>query len=84
MEEIIRIGSELGEHVYHVGRAGPNGRAFAIGSGPLRYKVESDGELFLYVNDAVLGLPGDLRTLPYRWPKGRNVGTAIVKVAPLE
>ena len=67
-----------------MGRVGPSGRAFAIGSGPLRYRAESDGELFLYVNDAVLGLPGDLGTLPYRWPKGRNVGTAIIKVAPLE
>lgn len=26
----------------------------------------------------------DGRTLPYRWPKGRNVGTAIVEVRPVE
>lgn len=67
-----------------MGRVGPGGEAFAIGSGPLRYEAESDGELFLYVNDAVLGLPGDRRTLPYRWSKGRNVGTAIVRVRPVD
>ena len=67
-----------------MGRVGPAGEAFAIGSGPLRFKAESDGELFLYVNDAVLGLWGEDRTLPYRWPKGRNVGTGIVKVRPVE
>ena len=67
-----------------IGRVGPRGEAFAIGSGPLRYKAESDGELFLYVNDAVLGLRGDGRTLPYRWSIGRNVGTAIVKIRPLK
>ncbi len=67
-----------------MGRVGPSGEAFAIGSGPLRYEAKSDGELFLYVNDAVLGLPGDGRTLPYRWSRGRNVGTAIVRVRPVE
>ena len=67
-----------------MGRVGPDGRAFAIGSGPLKYEAESDGELFFYVNDAILGLRGDRRTLPYRWPKGRNVGTAIVEVRPVE
>ena len=67
-----------------MGRVGPRGEAFAIGSGPLRYRAESDGELFLYVNDAVLGLRGDGRTLPYRWSIGRNVGTAIVKIRPLK
>ena len=46
---------------------------------PTRRRVNS-----LYVNDAVLGLRGDCRTLPYRWPKGRNVGTAIVEVRPVE
>ena len=65
-------------------RVGSRGEAFAIGSGPLRYEAKSDGELFLYVNDAVLGLPGDGRTLPYRWSRGRNVGTAIVRVRPVE
>ena len=67
-----------------MGRVGPKGEVLAIGSGPLRYKAESDGELFLYVNDAVLGLWGDGRTLAYRWPRGRNVGTAIVKVRAVE
>ena len=67
-----------------MGRVGPDGRAFAIGSGPLRHEAESDGELFLYVNDAVLGLRGDGRTLPYRWPKGKNVGTVIVEVRPVQ
>ncbi len=47
-----------------MGQAGSSGEAFTIGSGPLRYEAKSDGELFLYVNDAVLGLPGDGRTLP--------------------
>lgn len=67
-----------------MGRVGPRGRVFAIGSGTLTYRAESDGELFLYVNDAVLGLRGDGRTLPYRWSIGRNVGTAIVKIRPLK
>ena len=67
-----------------MGRVGAGGEAFAIGSGPLRYEAKSDGELFLYVNDAVLGLPGDGRTLPYRWSWGPNTGTAIVKIRPLE
>ncbi len=67
-----------------MGRVGAGGEAFAIGSGPLRYEAKSDGELFLYVNDAVLGLSGDGRTLPYRWSGGRNVGTAIVRVRPVE
>ena len=64
-------------------RVGSRGEAFATGSGPLRYEAKSDGELFLYVNDAVLGLPGVGRTLPYRWSRGRNVGTAIVRVRPV-
>lgn len=67
-----------------MGRVGPKGEAFAIGSGPLRYEAESDGELFLYVNDAVLGLWAAGRTLPYRWSRGRNEGTAIVRVTPVE
>ena len=67
-----------------MGRVGPDGRAFPIGSGPLRYGAESDGELFPYVNDAVFGLRGDGRALPYRWTKGRNEGTAIVEVRPVE
>ena len=67
-----------------MGRVGPRGEVFAVGAGPLRYRAESDGELFLYVNDAVLGLRGDGRTLPYRWSIGRNVGTAIVKIRPVE
>ena len=67
-----------------MGRVGTDGRTFAIGSGPLRYEPELDGELFLYVNDAVLGLRGDRRTLPYRWPNGGNVGTAIVEVRPVQ
>lgn len=41
-----------------MGRVGPKGgETVAIGSGPVRYRAKSDGELFLYVNDAVLGVP---------------------------
>lgn len=67
-----------------MGRVGPSGReTFAIGSWPTLYRARSDGELFLYVNDGVLGLPwwGDWWAWPYDWPIGRNKGKARVTVS---
>ncbi|MYI20630.1 MAG: DUF2235 domain-containing protein [Acidimicrobiia bacterium] len=67
-----------------MGRVGPTGReTFAIGSGPTFYRARSDGELSLYVNDAVLGVPwpGDAWSWPYRWRLGGNVGLATVTVS---
>jgi len=70
-----------------VGRVGPRGReTFAIGSGPTFYRARSDGELFLYVNDGVLGVPGwgDWWSWPYRWRVGRNEGVATVTVSAVK
>ena len=75
-------------HVLHpwmklMGRVGETGiEAFAIGSGMAAYKAKTDGELFLYVNDAVIGLaPGRHWGQPYFWSLGRNDGTAHVTVS---
>ena len=55
---------------------------FAIGSGLAVHKPPTTGELFLYVNDAVIGLaPGRHWALPYYWPWAKNVGTAHVTVS---
>ncbi len=65
-----------------MGRVGDCGsETFAIGSIPKYYKAKSDGELFLYVNDAVFGVPGDRWALPYGWRRGKNEGTAKVTVS---
>jgi hypothetical protein len=48
----------------------------------IELRARSNGELFLFVNDAVVGLlPG--WDLPYRWRLGRNDGTARVEVMRL-
>ena len=67
------------------GRVGHSGReTFAIGSG-VRYTARSDGELYLYVNDAVFGfLPGPYWALPYFWLAGPNIGNANITVTPVE
>ena len=63
-----------------IGRAGIE--TFAIGSRLAVYKAESTGELFLYVNDAVIGsAPGSHWAWPYEWAWGKNTGTANVTVA---
>lgn len=70
-----------------MGRIGPEGgETFAIGSGPLKYNARFDGELFLYVNDAVIGFPAgeDGWSLPYRWQFGLNRGEARVTITPSE
>jgi uncharacterized protein (DUF2235 family) len=57
---------------------------FAIGAGLDEYAPRSDGELFLYVNDAVFGLlPGDYWAWPYFWSIGRNQGGAQITVTVL-
>lgn len=53
-----------------------------IGEGIKEYQAKSDGELFLFVNDAVLGfLPN--WALPYAWRFGRNQGQAKITVTPI-
>ena len=66
-----------------MGRVGQTGiETFAIGSGLASYKAKRTGELFLYVNDAVIGLaPGRHWALPYYWSRGKNAGTARVTVS---
>lgn len=66
------------------GQVGLSGRvAFPVGSGTC-YTARSDGELFLYVNDAVIGLlPDRFWALPYFWSFGRNSGQARITVTPL-
>ena len=66
-----------------MGRVGPAGNeTFAIGSGLPVYKANGTGELFLYVNDAVIGsAPGRYWAWPYYWRWGRNEGTASVTIS---
>jgi hypothetical protein len=68
-----------------MGRIGDAGAEdFPIGSGPTEYRARSDGELFLYVNDAVFGLlPGRFWAWPYFWGLGANKGSAEVTVREL-
>ena len=59
--------------------------SFAIGSGPIEYTAKSDGELFLYVNDAVfVVLPGRYWGWPYFWKFGRNQGSAELTVTEIQ
>ena len=51
---------------------------FAVGQGVSEYTARADGELFLYVNDAVFGVLPEW-DLPYRWALGHNTG--LVKIA---
>ena len=65
-----------------VGRSG--GEAFAIGSGLAVYEAGTTGELFLYVNDAVIGSAlGRRWAWPYYWSWGRNAGKAKVTVSQI-
>jgi T6SS, Phospholipase effector Tle1-like, catalytic domain len=69
-----------------MGRVGAKGNdTLMIGSGLDDYRAKSNGELFLYVNDAVFGLlPGRWWSLPYTWKYGFNQGTAKISVKLLE
>jgi hypothetical protein len=53
---------------------------FPLGTGSFTYTARSNGELFLYVNDAVFGLI-PAWDLPYRWEKGKNRGTVSVTIS---
>ena len=66
-----------------IGRVGQSsGEFFPIGSGTC-YTARSNGPLFLYVNDAVVGfLPGPYWAFPYGWSNGPNSGTATITVTP--
>ena len=65
-----------------MGRVGDRGgETFSLGAVPKYYKAKSDGELFLYVNDAVFGAPGDHWALPYGWRLGKNEGIAKITVS---
>ncbi len=67
------------------GRIGHSGREiFTIGSEAC-YTARSDGELYLYVNDAVIGfLPDPYWAWPYFWSEGPNSGEANVIVTPVK
>ena len=66
-----------------MGRVGRTGEeTFAIGEGLAAYEAKTSGEVFLYVNDAVLGVgPGRHWALPYFWASGRNAGMGVVTVS---
>lgn len=53
---------------------------FPLGAGSFTYTARSNGELFLYVNDAVFGLL-PAWDLPYRWKRGRNTGTVSLTIS---
>ena len=67
------------------GRVGHSGReTFIIGSNAC-YTAKLNGELFLYVNDAVFGLlPDRYWAWPYFWLAGRNSGKADVTVTQVD
>jgi hypothetical protein len=66
------------------GRVGSDGNEnLVLGGGISEYTARGDGELFLYVNDAVFGL-GPAWDLPYRWARGRNSGRVTVIISPGE
>ena len=68
-----------------MGRVGHSGWETFVISSEACYTAQSDGELYLYVNDAVFGfLPDPYWALPYFWPKGKNRGTATVTVTPVK
>ena len=66
------------------GRVGHSGReTFTIGSMTC-YRAQSDGKLYLYVNDAVFGLlPDSHWAVPYFWSIGRNSGKAAISITPV-
>ncbi len=68
-----------------MGKVGARGaETIAIGSGPIDYTPKSDGELFLYVNDAVFGVvPGRHWALPYSWSWGENKGQVTLTIRRL-
>lgn len=58
---------------------------YALGKGPITITARTSGEVFFFVNDAICGFcPGATWSLPYRWPWGRNQGTAQIKVTPVQ
>lgn len=66
-----------------VAQVGPGGLDHhGLDEGRNELRARADGELFLFVNDAVLGLFGWDR--PYRWPWGGNQGSATIEVTPLD
>ena len=68
-----------------IGQVGPSGyETFPIGSENC-YTARNDGELYLYVNDAVFGnLLGKYWALPYFWRFGNNTGKATVTITLVE
>lgn len=77
----LRVVSE--PYIKLMGRIGDTGaEEFVIGAGPAHYTAKTDGELFLYVNDAVFGLfPDSYWALSYSWSVIKNGGTAEVSVS---
>jgi len=54
---------------------------FPLGKGMTEYTARGNGELFLYVNDAVFGLGKWDKA--YKWERGKNEGTVSIKVKKL-
>ena len=54
---------------------------FELGVGETVYTPRADGELFLYVNDAVFGLLPEWDRA-YHWERGKNSGQVTVTIAP--
>ena len=86
---IMRFATPLRRHIFRpwfelMGRVGQTGReTFAIGAGTC-YAAKSDGQLYLYVNDAVSGLlPGKWWSFSYFWSWGPNSGRALVSVTAI-
>lgn len=66
-----------------MGQIGPNSlQPFAVGSDLRGFRAPATGELFVYVNDAVLGVPG-LWASAYAWDVGANRGVARITVSPV-
>ena len=67
-----------------MGRVGKSGQEFFQIGVETCYTAKSDGELFLYVNDAVFGIPRLVNwDLPYYWNHGKNYGSATIEVIPV-
>jgi len=65
------------------GKIGKRGyENFPLGTGQFDYTPRANGDLFLYVNDAVFGL-WPKWDLAYHWKAGRNRGHVSVTVTPL-
>jgi len=67
-----------------MGRIGDTGDdQYPLRSGRTVFRARTDGELFLYVNDVVIGIAPKRWDRAYSWRWGRNEGTATIQVTRL-